>query len=77
MIVRKTVLPIITLLSTILVHGQIPTEVPKPQDNKPVDFTDPVEIVVFILLPLIMIVLFIIWSKKKRRDAADSEEKNK
>ncbi|HLW32444.1 MAG TPA: hypothetical protein VKX40_09290 [Aequorivita sp.] len=71
---KKTALAVITLLSAFLVSAQIPTEVPKPQDNQPVDFSDPIELVIFIVLPLVVVVLFIIWTRKKRKDATASDE---
>ena len=46
-------------------YSQIPTDVPKPQNNYPVDFSDPVNIIIFIILPLLAVVLVIIWRKKK------------
>lgn len=49
-------------------YSQIPTEVPKPQDNTPVDFSEPVNIIFFIVLPLAAIVFVIIWYNKKRKD---------
>lgn len=49
-------------------YSQIPTEVPKPQDNPPVDFSEPVNIVLFIVLPIIAIVLVIIWLQKRRSE---------
>lgn len=56
-----------------LSNAQIPTEVPKPQDNSPLDFSDPFEIIMFFILPIVFVVLFFVWRSKKKRDA---EEKN-
>ncbi len=50
------------------VFSQIPTEVPKPQDNSPVDFSEPVNIILFIILPLAVVVLVIIWRNKRQKD---------
>ncbi|MGB3342316.1 MAG: hypothetical protein WBA61_00255 [Aequorivita sp.] len=71
---KKTVLAVITLLSTFLVSAQIPTEVPKPQDNKAVDFSNPTDIIIFIVLPLVVVVLFIVWRGKKRKESSASED---
>lgn len=49
-------------------YSQIPTDVPKPQDNSPVDFSDPVNIILFIVLPLLAIVFVFIWRSKLRKD---------
>ncbi len=54
-----------------LAHAQIPTEVPKPQDNPPVDFSDPANMILFIILPLIVILLFFIWRSKQRKDKVE------
>lgn len=71
---KRSALTIITVLSALLVYAQIPTEVPKPQDNRAVDFSDPTELIIFIVLPLIAVVLFIIWRGKKRKDSAAADE---
>lgn len=49
-------------------YSQIPTDVPKPQDNSPVDFSDPVNIILFIVLPLLAVVFVLIWRNKLRKD---------
>lgn len=49
-------------------YSQIPTEVPKPQDNSPVDFSEPTNIIIFIVLPLLVVVFVIIWRNKKRKN---------
>jgi len=50
------------------VFSQIPTEVPKPQDNTPVDFSKPGNIIVFIVIPVVVILLVLIWRNKRRKD---------
>ncbi len=45
---------------------QIPTEVPKPSNNSPIDPSSPVELFVFIALPILLIVTYIIMRKRKR-----------
>lgn len=71
---KRIALTVIASLTTILASAQIPTEVPKPQDNKPVDFSNPTDIIIFIVLPLVVIVLFIVWRGKKRKDSATPED---
>lgn len=58
-----------SFLSLIGLHAysQIPTDVPKPQNNYPVDFSDPANIVIFIVLPILAVVFVIIWRKKKQK----------
>lgn len=60
----------------IIANAQIPTEVPKPQDNSPVDFSDPFEIIVFVVLPILFIILFIIWRGKKKKATEDNTKRN-
>lgn len=52
-------------------YSQIPKEVPKPQNNSPVDFSEPANIILFIVLPILVIILVIIWRNKKRKDKID------
>ncbi len=47
---------------------QIPTDIPNPDNNKPLDFSDPFEIIVFIVLPILVILLYIFWKRHKRKD---------
>ncbi len=54
-------------------YSQIPTEVPKPQDNSPVDFSEPVNIILFIVLPILVIIFVIIWRNKKQNDKAKQQ----
>ncbi|QAA80707.1 hypothetical protein EI546_02730 [Aequorivita sp. H23M31] len=56
------------ILLGVNLNAQIPTEVPKPQDNSPVDFSEPVNIILFIILPLAVVVLVIIWRNKRQKD---------
>ncbi|KJJ38181.1 FeoB-associated Cys-rich membrane protein [Aequorivita vladivostokensis] len=48
-------------------YAQKPTEVPKPSE-RPIDITDPADIIIYIILPLCAVVFFLIWrSKRKKR----------
>jgi len=48
-------------------YAQIPRDVPNPQDNSPVDFTDPANIIILVILPLLVIGLVILWRNKKKK----------
>ncbi|QDO94935.1 adenylosuccinate synthetase [Formosa sediminum] len=48
--------------------AQLPLGTPNPDDNKPLDFTDPFDVIVFIILPILIVVLYIIWKKKKNQN---------
>jgi len=39
---------------------QIPTEVPKPQNNSPIDPSSPIELVIFIILPILLIIVYFV-----------------
>lgn len=42
---------------------QIPIEVPKPQNNTPIDPSSPIELLIFILLPTLLIIVYFINRK--------------
>ncbi|TYA59012.1 adenylosuccinate synthetase [Formosa maritima] len=39
-----------------------------PGDSGTVDLTKPFDLIVFIILPIIIIALYFIWKRKKKRD---------
>ena len=55
---------------------QLPTEVPNPDNNTPLDVTNPFEIIVYIVIPIVLLVFYFFLRKKSRRNA-DGEENNK
>lgn len=44
---------------------QIPTEVPHPDNNSPIDFTNPADIIIYVALPLFMVILYLVIRKRK------------
>lgn len=60
-------------LLNLAAYSQIPTEVPKPQDNSPVDFSEPVNIILFIVLPILVVVFVLIWRGKKQKDQTEQQ----
>ncbi|PNW26380.1 adenylosuccinate synthetase [Formosa algae] len=48
--------------------AQLPLGTPNPDDNAPIDITDPFDLIVFIILPIIMVIFYIIWRKKKQNN---------
>lgn len=48
-------------------YAQKPTEVPKPSE-KPIDLSNPADIIIYIVLPLCAIVLVLIWKRKRKKD---------
>ncbi len=60
----------------IIANAQIPTEVPKPQDNSPINLSDPFELIVFVVLPILFIIFFFVWRGKKKKDIANNANKD-
>ena len=44
---------------------QLPMGTPNPDDNQPLDFSDPFEVIVFIIIPVLAVVLYMFWKKKR------------
>ena len=44
---------------------QLPMGTPNPDDNQPLDFTDPFEVIVFIIIPVLAVILYMLWKKKR------------
>ena len=46
---------------------QLPFGSRNPDDNKPVDMSDPFEVIVFIVLPIIIVILYFLWRRDKKK----------
>ncbi|MBG42407.1 MAG: adenylosuccinate synthetase [Aequorivita sp.] len=64
MTLNKTLLLGLLFWGTIL-YAQKPTEVPKPSE-KPIDLSNPADVIIYIVLPLCAILLFFIWRGKRK-----------
>ncbi len=62
---KKALLFIIGFVFQISMYAQKPTEVPKPSE-KPIDLTNPADIIIYIILPLCAVLLFFIWKAKQK-----------
>lgn len=51
-------------------YAQKATEANKPSDS-PLDFSQPANIVLFIVLPVIIIILYFVWRRAKRNDSEE------
>ena len=69
---------ILLLLSAlpIIANAQIPTEVPKPQDNSPINLTDPFELIVFVILPVLFIIFFFVWRGRKKIETENNSKED-
>ena len=47
---------------------QLPIGTRNPDDNNPIDLTSPFDVIVYIILPILMVVFYILWRKKKKED---------
>jgi len=59
---------IIAIITPNVLLSQIPKDVPHPVNNSPIDLSEPADIVLYIILPILCIVFYIIWRKKKKND---------
>jgi hypothetical protein len=63
--IQNKVFHTIALLAVTGVFAQKPTEVPKPSD-KPIDLSNPADIIIYIILPLVAVMFFFIWKRKRK-----------
>ena len=48
-------------------YGQKPTVTPNPSDT-PLDFSDPANIILFIVLPICAVVFYFMWRAQQKKD---------
>ncbi|NIJ46401.1 hypothetical protein FHR24_002888 [Wenyingzhuangia heitensis] len=46
---------------------QKPSEIPSPHNNDPLDTSSPLEITVYIILPILIFALYFLWKRKRRK----------
>ncbi|TXE05679.1 adenylosuccinate synthetase [Gelidibacter salicanalis] len=46
---------------------QLPQGTRNPDDNSPMDFSNPFDLIVYIILPILLIIFYILWRRSKRR----------
>ncbi|SDB37142.1 hypothetical protein SAMN03097699_0960 [Flavobacteriaceae bacterium MAR_2010_188] len=46
---------------------QLPPGTRNPDDNKPIDFTSPFDVIVYIVLPILLIIGYYLWKKNSRK----------
>ena len=47
---------------------QLPIGTRNPDDNSPIDLTNAFDVIVYIILPVLMIIFYILWRNKKKKD---------
>lgn len=53
---------------------QIPTDVPNPSQNTPIDLTSIFDILLFIVAPLVLLIVYFFLRKKSKRGATSEKE---
>ncbi|MCC4213089.1 adenylosuccinate synthetase [Leeuwenhoekiella parthenopeia] len=46
---------------------QLPPGTQNPDDNLPVNLKDPFDLIVFVILPVVLLVLYVLWRMKRRK----------
>ncbi|PVW15649.1 adenylosuccinate synthetase [Marixanthomonas spongiae] len=52
-------------------EAQIPKEVPHPDNNKPLDLSDPADIIIYIVIPVVFVILIFVWRHKRKKRSDD------
>ncbi|MCM4153738.1 adenylosuccinate synthetase [Arenibacter sp. N53] len=47
---------------------QLPIGTRNPDDNDPIDLTNTFDVIVYIILPVLMVIFYFLWRKKKKKD---------
>ncbi len=55
---------------------QIPRDVPHPDTNTPVDFTNPLEIIVYIVIPVALFFAYFYFRRKSHKNLKDDEQQS-
>ena len=63
------------ILNTLIALVQIPREVPHPDNNTPLDLSDPADIIIYIAVPLIFLFLYLVMRKKRSKKEESDETK--
>ncbi|MBT8261539.1 MAG: adenylosuccinate synthetase [Bacteroidia bacterium] len=45
---------------------QIPSGVPHPDDNTPVDLTNPADLIIYLVIPVVIVILYLVFIKRKK-----------
>ncbi|MBJ7882815.1 adenylosuccinate synthetase [Gelidibacter salicanalis] len=46
---------------------QLPPGTRNPDDNSPLDFTNAFDVIVYIILPILLIIFYVLWRRSKKR----------
>ncbi|MDC8004357.1 adenylosuccinate synthetase [Aureisphaera galaxeae] len=51
---------------------QVSTDVPNPTNNPPIDITSPLEVIVYIVIPIALLIVYF-WVRKKGRSTSKDQ----
>lgn len=57
---------LLLLLSFSVAHAQVPQDLPRPQDNEPINFNSLAELIVFIAIPVVALLLYFFLKRRKK-----------
>jgi|AntDeeMetagen681_2_1112603.scaffolds.fasta_scaffold60324_2 hypothetical protein len=46
---------------------QVPMGTPKPGDTQPLDLSDPFELIMFVIMPIVILILYFLWKRDKKK----------
>jgi hypothetical protein len=55
---------VMALTAFVPVHAQIPQDI--PHQSEPVDFSSPLNVVLYIVLPILMVTVYLYWRRSKK-----------
>ncbi len=47
---------------------QLPMGSRNPDDNNPIDITDPFDLIMYIILPILLLIFYLLWKRNKKND---------
>lgn len=47
---------------------QIPFGTQNPDDNTPIDLSSPFDVIMYIVMPILMLIFYILWRRDKKRN---------
>lgn len=47
---------------------QLPSNTPNPGEDTGIDFSDPFEVIVFVIFPILLVFFYLIWRKKQKKE---------
>ncbi|WP_233268502.1 adenylosuccinate synthetase [Cellulophaga sp. L1A9] len=47
---------------------QIPFGTQNPDDNNPIDLSSPFDVIMYIVMPILMLIFYILWRRNKKKD---------